>query len=116
MVGIRVYAIYFKYDIISDDDLVKSEFNIAGYLINKDMGTLYGQSRQIESLLKNKDFIYYFIDTLGGQRGSPIWYKRNGEEYVTVGIYFDGNLTRNAGGENHSTVYEDIRKWSEEGT
>ncbi|MCB2096285.1 MAG: trypsin-like peptidase domain-containing protein, partial [Parvularculaceae bacterium] len=65
---------------------------LAGFPGDKPFAELWGMSRRIKTV--TPDRLVYDIDSMGGQSGSPIYIKRNGERYV-VGIHNYGASSGN---------------------
>lgn len=59
--------------------------------------------------------IIYDIDTTGGQSGSPVWANlRNGKK-IAVGIHTTGDTRGNSATRITKPVFENLKKWREEG-
>ncbi|MEZ5915528.1 MAG: hypothetical protein R3C42_07905 [Parvularculaceae bacterium] len=81
---------------------------LAGFPGDKPFAELWGMSRRIKTV--TPDRLVYDIDSMGGQSGSPIYIKRNGERYV-VGIHNYGASSGNSATRVTQSVYRRLQGW-----
>ena len=67
--------------------------NTAGYPGDKPLGTMWFNAGSISRVEDLK--IYYMVDTMGGQSGSPVWRFLNGERHA-VGVHAYGGCPNSA--------------------
>ena len=84
---------------IVSDNIYKNMKTMKGYILGypelKGDNKLYGMMGDIEP---KSNFIYYDIDTTGGQSGSIIWAKSDkSNQYSIIGVHAYGDTTRNCG-------------------
>lgn len=82
--------------------------NLAGYPADKPLHTLWYHARQILELTATH--LYYDIDTMGGQSGSPVWFVHDGIPYV-VGLHTTGDVTANSAIRLHEEIYPALASW-----
>jgi V8-like Glu-specific endopeptidase len=83
-----------------------------GYPGDKPFGELWGDKRRIKTVT-SKNLIYE-IDTMGGQSGSPVYIKQNGQRFA-VGIHNYGGATSNSATRITQDVYRRLYAWSQIG-
>jgi glutamyl endopeptidase len=112
---------YFSFAAIANEQAVqKEDTNIAGYPLERDGsakdGThMFWHARRIAQATATT--LEYETDTYGGQSGSPIWLKMDGQRYV-VGIHTRGvtdTQPLNGGVRITSEVFTTLKKWKNEG-
>jgi len=67
--------------------------NNAGYAGDKPTGTQWFNANRISNVTGRK--LYYYIDTMGGHSGSPVWRLKRGHRYA-VGIHAYGGCPNSA--------------------
>lgn len=72
---------------LSDDELLATPLDLAGYPDDKAAGTLWWHARRIERVSPRS--LLYTLDTEGGQSGSPLWRRSNGTR-CAVAIHAGG--------------------------
>jgi len=98
---------YFNY--ANMDGLDGALVNISGYPGDKPRGTQWYASNIVKSA--NDVALTYYLDTAGGQSGSPVWYSENDNRYV-VGIHTNGDVKGNYATRINNEVLNNIREWS----
>ncbi len=81
---------------------------LAGYPGDKPFAELWGMARRIKTVTATR--LIYDIDTVGGQSGSGIYIKRNGQRYV-VGIHNYGAQSGNSATRITESVYQRLLSW-----
>jgi V8-like Glu-specific endopeptidase len=84
---------WFGFAYMPDSDLKNLLVNTSGYPADKPYGTQWFNAGQITDVQERK--IYYMIDTIGGQSGSPVWRFLNGERHA-VGVHAYGGCPNSA--------------------
>jgi glutamyl endopeptidase len=84
---------WFGFANLSDASLNNMYVNTSGYPADKPYGTQWFNGGQITNVQERK--IYYMIDTIGGQSGSPVWRFLNGERHA-VGVHAYGGCPNSA--------------------
>lgn len=99
---------WFGFGSFADAALSASVGNIAGFPIDKPVGTLWGHARRFSEVRPSA--LLYEIDTYGGMSGAPVicW---NGEDYIVVGIHNYGDIAGNRATRINPTVYQNIEAW-----
>jgi len=96
--------------LIPDDSTLKNcPLNLCGYPADRPYHTLWYHSR-IATLL-SPDYIFYDIDTAGGQSGSPIWVRYKNHPFI-VGIHTTGSVTGNSAVRLDSDIFNMISLWN----
>ena len=104
---------FFRYAILPSRLLLGKRFTTAGYPGDKGGSQQWGMTERVVSV--SSSFLEYVHDTVPGQSGSPVWFKRNGRRYV-VGVHTrrDDPATpakANVGVRINSAVAAQIRTW-----
>lgn len=98
----------FGFAVKNDAFLKTSILNLSGYPGDK------GGAQQWYMALKAKSVaprvIYYNIDTMGGQSGSPVWVRIGTTRYV-VGIHTNGHITGNSATRIVTPVFNNLQAW-----
>ncbi len=84
---------WFGFANLSDSSLKNLLVNTSGYPGDKPLGTQWFNAGTITNVNDRK--IYYMIDTMGGQSGSPVWRLLNNERHA-VGIHAYGGCPNSA--------------------
>lgn len=84
---------WFGFAALSDDSLKNLLVNTSGYPGDKPAGTQWFNAGQVSDVKERK--IYYMVDTMGGQSGSPVWRYLNGQRHA-VGIHAYGGCPNSA--------------------
>jgi glutamyl endopeptidase len=84
---------WFGFAYLNDSTLNNMLVNTAGYPGDKPNGTMWFNAGSISRVEERK--IYYMIDTIGGQSGSPVWRYLNGERHA-VGVHAYGGCPNSA--------------------
>lgn len=104
--------------VLPDADLVDRLVNVSGYPVSPGNGQLqYFHANRVKALTGRR--LFYDVDTLGGQSGSPVWaYFDGSESPVVVGIhaYGVGGVPFNSGPRILPEVLEVIKDWIKTGT
>jgi glutamyl endopeptidase len=98
---------WFGFASLSDSSLNNLLVNTSGYPADKPYGTQWFNAGRITRVTDRK--VYYMIDTIGGQSGSPVWRYLNGERHV-IGIHAYGGCPNSATRIN-SPVFNNIMAW-----
>lgn len=102
----------FGFAVKNDAYLLSSYLNLSGYPLDK------GGDQQWFMALKAKSaaprVIYYEIDTMGGQSGSPVWVKVGTKRHA-VGIHTNGHITGNSATRIVTPVFNNIQSWKTQG-
>lgn len=88
--------------------LLSSYLNLSGYPGDKGGNQQWFMARKAKSLAPR--VIYYEIDTMGGQSGSPVWVKVGNARYA-VGIHTNGLVTGNSATRIVLPVFNNIQAW-----
>ncbi|MFN0023752.1 MAG: trypsin-like serine peptidase [Parvularculaceae bacterium] len=81
---------------------------LAGYPGDKPFAELWGMARKIKTVTPTQ--LIYDIDTAGGQSGSGVYIKRNGQRFV-VGIHNYGAQSGNSATRITQPVYQRLLAW-----
>lgn len=84
---------WFGFVALTDNELQSLAANTSGYPGDKPPGTQWFNAGGITQVEERR--IYYMIDTMGGQSGSPVWRKVN-DERQAVGIHAYGGCPNSA--------------------
>lgn len=98
---------WFGFASLSDASLNNLLVNTSGYPGDKPYGTQWFNAGRITNVTERK--IYYMVDTIGGQSGSPVWRYLDGQRHV-VGIHAYGGCPNSATRIN-SAVYNNMMAW-----
>lgn len=105
---------YFGVGALGDDQLRRSWANISGY--PTDVGSARRQFFHARLLVEvNESRLFYDIDTLSGQSGSPIWFSAEDGRRIAVGIHTSGGRRENAGTRINGNVLANLRDWRRDG-
>lgn len=98
---------WFGFAHLPDDSLKNLFVNTSGYPADKPYGTQWFNAGRVSSVDDRK--IYYMIDTIGGQSGSPVWRFLNGERHA-VGVHAYGGCPNSATRITKS-VFDNMLAW-----
>lgn len=84
---------WFGFNVLTDAQLTNLFVNTAGYPGDKPLGTMWFNGGSVSRVEPLK--IYYMIDTVGGQSGSPVWRFLNGQRQA-VGVHAYGGCPNSA--------------------
>jgi V8-like Glu-specific endopeptidase len=94
---------------VKDDNFLKNAIlNLSGYPGDKGGNQQWFMSFKTKSVTARR--IYYDIDTMGGQSGSPVWVYLNGQRYA-VGIHTNGHSSGNSATRIVTAVYNNLIAW-----
>jgi V8-like Glu-specific endopeptidase len=82
--------------------------NNSGYPGDKPYGTQWWNSNNIMALTDRR--LYYRIDTMGGQSGSPVWRYKDGQRHI-VGIHTTGGSPFNGASRINDAVFNNLVAW-----
>jgi V8-like Glu-specific endopeptidase len=100
---------WFGFANLNDIELMSSRLNMSGYPGDKPLGTQWFHGRVAKSVSDRR--IFYDIDSMGGQSGSPVWLRRpDGKRYM-VGIHTTGSPTGNSAVRINQQVFQNLRNW-----
>jgi V8-like Glu-specific endopeptidase len=115
---------HFGIGVLPDSELQNRLVNISGYPLSPGQGkSQYFHANRVKALTARR--LFYDIDTLGGQSGSPVWaYLDDTNDPIVVGIHAYGvggvptglNVVANSGPRILPEVMDVIRQWIERGT
>jgi glutamyl endopeptidase len=88
--------------------LTSAYLNLSGYPGDKGGNQQWFMARKAKSVAPR--VIYYEIDTMGGQSGSPVWVKVGNARYA-VGIHTNGLITGNSATRIVQPVFNNIQAW-----
>ena len=91
----------------TDNELQGMAVNTSGYPGDKPSGTQWYNAGGITQVEERR--IFYTIDTMGGQSGSPVWRKVNDERHA-VGIHAYGGCP-NSAARITTPVFENMLSW-----
>jgi V8-like Glu-specific endopeptidase len=89
-----------------DEELQDLPVRIAGYPVDKPVGTQWEDDRVIDGLSPGQ--VAYDVDTTEGQSGAPVVHMQNGEAFV-VAIHRFGTARANFGTRITRAIFDDIR-------
>jgi len=92
--------------------LTSAYLNLSGYPGDNGGNQQWFMARKAKSLAPR--VIYYEIDTMGGQSGSPVWIKVNNARYA-VGIHTNGLISGNSATRIVQPVFNNIQAWKNQG-
>lgn len=92
--------------------LLSAYLNLSGYPGDKGGNQQWFMARKAKSVTPR--VIYYEIDTMGGQSGSPVWVKIGNARYA-VGIHTNGLITGNSATRIVLPVFNNIQAWKNQG-
>ncbi len=87
--------------------------NISGYPGDKGGRHQWFHARPVRRLSNRR--IYYTIDTMGGQSGSPVWIKERNGVWTAVGIHAYGSSTENSATRLIRPILNNTIRWRNEG-
>lgn len=93
---------------LSFTSLLGLNINNAGYPGDKPYGTQWWNSNNILALTARR--LYYRIDTMGGQSGSPVWRFKDGQRHI-VGIHTTGGSPFNGATRINEPVFKNLVEW-----
>ncbi|MGY0780604.1 V8-like Glu-specific endopeptidase [Azospirillum brasilense] len=99
---------YFGFDSLPDNILKGSAINTSGYPGDKTTGTQWFNAGGVTSLNMKK--IFYMVDSMGGQSGSPTWHRQENNNVLSVGIHGYGGCPNSAARINKE-VKDNLIKW-----
>ena len=100
---------WFGFANLGDIELMSSRLNMSGYPGDKPLGTQWFHGRVAKSVTARR--IFYDIDSMGGQSGSPVWLRRpDGKRYM-VGIHTTGAPTGNSAVRINQQVFNNLKNW-----
>jgi glutamyl endopeptidase len=88
--------------------LLSAYLNLAGYPGDKGGNQQWFMARKAKSVAPR--VIYYEIDTMGGQSGSPVWVKVGNARYA-VGIHTNGLVSGNSATRIVQPVFNNLQAW-----
>jgi V8-like Glu-specific endopeptidase len=88
--------------------LMNAYLNLSGYPGDKGGNQQWFMARRAKSVAPR--VIYYEIDTMGGQSGSPVWVKVGNARYA-VGIHTNGLISGNSATRIVQPVFNNIQAW-----
>jgi len=88
--------------------LMSAYLNLSGYPGDKGGNQQWFMARRAKSVAPR--VIYYEIDTMGGQSGSPVWVKVGNARYA-VGIHTNGLISGNSATRIVQPVFNNIQAW-----
>ena len=114
----------FGIGVLPDSELQDRLVNISGYPVKPGAGkSQYFHANRVKAITPRR--LYYDIDTMGGQSGSPVWaYLDGSNDPVVVGIHAYGvggvasgpDVVANSGARILPEVLDIIRGWIKKGT
>ena len=102
----------FGFGTFGDDFLLNKRLNTAGYPGDKPAGTMWFNGRKAKSVTART--ITYDIDTVGGQSGSPVWFKGSDGKRIVVGVHTNGASSGNSATRITKAVFANLKKWRAE--
>lgn len=94
---------------VKDNPYIMSAYlNLSGYPGDKGGNQQWFMARKAKSVAPR--VIYYEIDTMGGQSGSPVWVKVGNTRYA-VGIHTNGVISGNSATRIVQPVFNNIQAW-----
>ena len=103
----------FGFAVKNDPYLMSAYLNLSGYPGDKGGDQQWFMARKAKSTAPR--VIYYEIDTMGGQSGSPVWVKVGTARYA-VGIHTNGLITGNSATRIVTPVFNNIQSWKVQGS
>ena len=109
--------------VLPDDELTDRLVNVSGYPLQPGFGKeQYFHANRVKALTARR--LFYDVDTMGGQSGSPVWaYEDGSEDPIVIGIHAYGvggtpadlNLNANSGPRILPEVLDVIKGWIAQG-
>ena len=93
---------------LSSGSLVGLNVNNSGYPGDKPYGTQWWNSNNILAVTSRR--LYYRIDTMGGQSGSPVWRYKDGQRHI-IGIHTTGGSPYNGATRINDAVFNNLVNW-----
>jgi len=93
---------------LSFSSLLGLNVNNSGYPGDKPYGTQWWNSNNILAVTGRR--LYYRIDTMGGQSGSPVWRFKDNQRHI-VGIHTTGASTFNGATRINDDVFNNLVNW-----
>lgn len=103
---------WFGFQVLSDANILAKILNLSGYPGDKGGDQQWFMKKKAKSVSARR--ITYEIDTMGGQSGSPVWYKTGDSRYA-VGIHTNGHLSGNSATRIVQSVYNNMVNWKNQG-
>lgn len=102
----------FGFAVRDNNYLMNAYLNLSGYPGDKGGNQQWFMARKAKSVAPR--VIYYEIDTMGGQSGSPVWVKVGNARYA-VGIHTNGFSAGNSATRIVTPVFNNIQTWKNMG-
>ncbi|MBX2891304.1 MAG: serine protease [Saprospiraceae bacterium] len=99
----------YKTAVLNDAQLLGMTLNLSGYPGDKGGSQQWFHYKRPKSV--NSRRIVYDIDTMGGQSGSPVWYK-SGVDRFAVGIHTNGHASGNSATRIVPAVRTNLNSWA----
>lgn len=96
---------------LSMASLMGLNVNSSGYPGDKPYGTQWWNANNILAVTNRR--LYYQIDTMGGQSGSPVWRFKDGNRHI-VGIHTTGGSPFNGATRINEAVFDNLVAWKNE--
>ena len=94
---------------VKDNNYLKNSFlNLSGYPGDKGGAQQWFMAQKAKAT--SSRVIYYDIDSMGGQSGSPVWVKVGNTRHA-VGIHTNGHITGNSATRIVTPVFNNIQAW-----
>jgi V8-like Glu-specific endopeptidase len=93
---------------LSFSSLMGLNVNSSGYPGDKAYGTQWWNSNNILAVTGRR--LYYRIDTMGGQSGSPVWRFKNSNRHI-IGIHTTGGSPFNGATRVNADVFKNLVAW-----
>jgi len=105
---------YFGFGVKTDIYLMSAVLNLSGYPGDKGGNQQWFMARKTKSV--SPRVIFYDIDTMGGQSGSPVWVKV-GNVRTAVGIHTNGHVSGNSATRIVApAMFTNINNWKIQGS
>ena len=98
----------FGFAVKDNSYLMNAYLNLSGYPGDKGGNQQWFMARKAKSVASR--VIYYEIDTMGGQSGSPVWVKVGNARYA-IGIHTNGVVSGNSATRIVQPVFNNIQNW-----
>ena len=102
----------FDFAEFSETDLEQMVVNVAGYPSDRPQRTMWMQSGRM--LDADDAFLYYKMDTHGGQSGCPVILWEDGNDFTVVGIHTGNIGTANRAVRINSDVFNQLMSWRDQ--
>ncbi len=99
----------FGFAAFSDQQIVASKLNIAGYPGDKPAGTMWYHGRVAKSVTATR--VNYDIDTFGGQSGAAVYIRRPDGKRYAVAIHTNGSPSGNSAVRITRPVFQNLNTW-----